>query len=90
MDTPDPLWVADITHVPIAAGFLYLSVGLDAWSPRVIGWAMETHLRTELALAALAMALAQRRPDGVVHHSDHGSQYTAVAYGQRRPKHRAP
>jgi len=49
----------------------------------VIGWAMETHLRTELVLAALDMALAQRRPNGVIHHSDHGSQYTAVAYGQR-------
>jgi len=83
VDGPDRLWVADITYVPTAAGFLYLSVVLDAWSRRVIGWVMETHLRTELVLAALDMALAQRRPDGVVHHSDHGSQYTAVAYGQR-------
>jgi len=69
--------------VPTGAGFLYLAVGLDAWSRRVIGWAMETHLRTEVVLAALDMALAQRRPDGVIHHCDHGSQYTAVADGQR-------
>src|SRR5262250_1521262 len=81
---PDRLWVADITYVPTWAGFLYLAVVLDAWSRRVIGWAMETHLRTELVLAALDMALAQRRPsNGVIHHSDHGSQYTAVTYGQR-------
>jgi len=83
VDGPDRLWVADITYVPTGAGFLYLAVVLDAWSRRVIGWAMATHLRTELVLAALDMALAQRRPDGVIHHSDHGSQYTAVAYGQR-------
>src|SRR5213592_3646777 len=80
---PDRLWVADITYVPTGAGFLYLSVVLDAWSRRVIGWAMATHLRTELVLAALDMALAQRRPHGVIHHSDHGCQYTAIAYGQR-------
>src|SRR5262245_26229072 len=56
---PDRLWVADITYVPTWAGFLYLAVVLDAWSRRVIGWAMETHLRTELVLAALDMAVAQ-------------------------------
>jgi putative transposase len=83
VDGPDRLWVADITYVPTGAGFLYLSVVLDAWSRRVIGWAMATHLRTELVLAALDMALAQRQPHGVIHHSDHGCQYTAVAYGQR-------
>ena len=82
-DGPDRLWVADITYVPTGAGFLYLSVVLDAWSRRVIGWAMATHLRTELVLAALDMALAQRQPHDVIHHSDHGCQYTAVAYGQR-------
>jgi putative transposase len=82
-DGPDQLWVADITYVPTGAGFLYLAVVLDAWSRRVIGWAMATHLRTELVLAALNMALEQRRPQGVIHHSDHGCQYTAVAYGQR-------
>jgi putative transposase len=51
---------------------------LDAWSRRVIGWAMETHLRTELVLAALDLALAQRRPTSVIHHSDHGWQYTSL------------
>jgi putative transposase len=80
---PDQLWVADITYVPTEAGFLYLAAVLDAWSRRVIGWAMATHLRTELVLAALDMALEQRRPYGVIHHSDHGCQYTAVTYGER-------
>jgi putative transposase len=83
VDGPDRLWVADITYVPTGAGFLYLAVVLDAWSRRVVGWAMATHLRTELVLAALDMALEQRRPHGVIHHSDHGCQYTAIAYGQR-------
>src|SRR4029450_440385 len=59
VDGPDRLWVADITYVPTGAGFLYLSVVLDAWSRRVIGWAMATHLRTELVLVALDMALEQ-------------------------------
>jgi putative transposase len=80
---PNQLWVADITYVPTWAGFLYLAVVLDAWSRRVIGWAMETHLRTELVLAALDMAVAQRRPTDVIHHSDQGCQYTSVAFGQR-------
>ena len=83
VDGPDRLWVADITYVPTGTGFLYLAVVLDAWSRRVIGWAMATHLRTELVLAALDMALEQRRPQGVIHHSDHGCQYTAITYGQR-------
>jgi putative transposase len=77
------LWVADITYIPTWAGFLYLAVVLDAFSRKLVGWAMETHLRTELVLAALNMALGQRRPRGVIHHSDHGSQYTALAFGKR-------
>ena len=80
---PNELWVADITYVPTWAGFLYLAVVLDAFSRRVVGWAMETHLKTELVLAALEMAVMQRRPDGVIHHSDHGTQYTALAFGKR-------
>jgi putative transposase len=80
---PDRLWVADITYVPTWAGFLYLAVVLDAWSRRVIGWAMASHLRTELVLAALNMALVQRRPTDVIHHSDHGCQYTSLAFGRR-------
>jgi len=83
VDGPDRLWVADITYVSTWAGFLYLAVVLDAWSRRVVGWAMETHLRTELVLAALDMALRQRRPQDVIHHSDHGCQYTSIAYGHR-------
>jgi putative transposase len=75
--------VADITYVPTWSGFLYLAVVLDVWSRRVVGWAMETHLRTELVLAALAMAVRQRQPHEVIHHSDQGSQYTALAFGQR-------
>ncbi len=80
---PDRLWVADITYIPTGAGFLYLAVVLDAWSRRVIGWAMASHLRTELVLAALDMALAQRRPVDVIHHSDQGCQYTSLAFGRR-------
>ena len=62
--------VADITYIPTWAGFLYLAVVLDVFSRRVIGWSMANHLRTRLVLDALDMALWQRRPDGVVHHSD--------------------
>ena len=71
-DRPDRLWVADITYVPTAAGFVYLAVVLDVFSRRVVGWAMANHLRTELVLDALDMALGQRRPHSVIHHSDQG------------------
>jgi putative transposase len=80
---PNQLWVADITYIPTWAGILYLAVVLDVWSRRVIGWAMETHLRTELVMAALDMAVDQRRPRQVIHHSDQGCQYTSVAFGLR-------
>ena len=80
---PNRLWVADITYIPTWAGFLYLAIVLDVWSRKVIGWAMETHLRQELVLAALNMALSQRRPKDVVHHSDQGTQYTSLAFGKR-------
>jgi len=82
-EKPNQLWVADITYIPTWAGFLYLAVVLDAFSRRVVGWAMETHLRTELVLQALDMATHQRRASGVIHHSDQGCQYTALAFGQR-------
>ena len=82
-DRPNQLWVADITYIPTAAGFLYLAVVLDAFSRRIVGWSMETHLRTELVLTALEMAIGQRKPHNVVHHSDQGSQYTALAFGGR-------
>jgi putative transposase len=82
-DGRDRLWVADITYIPTVSGFLYLSVVVDAWSRRVVGWSMATHLRTELVLEALNMALGQRRPQEVIHHSDQGTQYTSIAFGQR-------
>jgi len=82
-DAPDRLWVADITYVPTWAGFLYLAVVVDAFSRRVVGWSMADHLRTELVLEALNMALWQRRPEEVVHHSDQGCQYTSLAFGKR-------
>jgi putative transposase len=82
-DGPDKLWVADITYVSTWAGFLYLAVVIDVWSRRVIGWKMANHLRTELVLDALEMAIQQRRPVDVIHHSDQGSQYTSIAFGNR-------
>lgn len=81
---PNCLWTADITSVPTAAGFLYLAVVLDVYSRRIVGWSMADHMRTELVLAALEMAVRTRRPArGVIHHSDQGSQYTSVAFGRR-------
>ena len=80
---PNQLWIADITYLPTATGFLYLAVVLDVWSRKVIGWSMANHLRAELVLGALEMAIGQRRPRDVVHHSDQGSQYTSLAFGKR-------
>ena len=82
-DRPNALWVADITYVPTGSGFLYLAVVLDVFSRRIVGWAMAGHLRTDLVLTALDMAVAQRKPECVVHHSDHGCQYTSLAFGAR-------
>ena len=80
---PNRLWVADITYIPTWVGFLYLAVVLDAFSRKIVGWAMETYLRVDLVLKALNMALWQRRPTDVIHHSDQGSQYTSLAFGKR-------
>jgi putative transposase len=82
-DKPDMLWVADITYIPTWAGFLYLAVVLDACSRRIVGWSMATTLATRIVLDALDMALTTRRPNDVIHHSDQGSQYTSIAFGQR-------
>jgi putative transposase len=82
-DGPNRLWVADATYIPTWAGFLFLAIVLDVFSRKVVGWAMATHLRTELMLEALDMALGQRRPEGVIHHSDQGTQYTSIAFGLR-------
>ncbi len=81
---PNQLWVADITYVRTGLGWLYVAVVLDAFSRRVVGWAMSHALDTTLVLDALNMALWNRRPAaGVVHHSDHGTQYTSLAFGRR-------
>jgi putative transposase len=69
---PNQLWVADITFVPTMTGFLYLAIVLDAWSRKIVGWSMANHLRTELVLDALGMAVGQRRPRDVIHHSNQG------------------
>jgi putative transposase len=80
---PNQLWVADITYIPTRGDTLYVAVVLDVWSRRIVGWAMATHLRTELVVAALDMAVEQRRPQAVIHHSDQGCQYTAIEFGRR-------
>ena len=80
---PDQLWVADATYIPTWAGTIYLAIVLYDWCRKIVGWASEDHLRTELMLDALNMALAQRRPKSVIHHSDHGCQYTSYAFGKR-------
>jgi len=83
VEEPDQLWVADITYVPTWARFVYLAVVLDACSRRVVGWSMANHLRTELVLQALNMALSQRRPGSVVHHSDQGTHTRRSPLGLR-------
>lgn len=82
-EAPNQLWVADMTYVPTWAGFIYLAVVIDVWSRRVVGWSIREHMRAELVLAALNMALETRKPDAVVHHSDQGSQYASLAFGKR-------
>ena len=85
-DTRDRVWVTDITYIPTGQGWLYLSVILDLFSRRVVGWSTASHMRTELPLQALGMALKHRRPPaGLVHHSDRGSQYASADY--RRTLH---
>ncbi len=85
---PNRLWIGDITYLPTREGWLYLAVLLDVASRRIVGWAMADHLRAELALGALAMALQRRRPEpGLVHHTDRGCQYTAAAYQARLAEH---
>jgi putative transposase len=81
-ERPDQLWVADITYIPTWAGFLYFAIVLDVCS-RIVGWAMSTSLATDLVLGALNMAIGQRQPAAVIHHSDQGCQYTSVQFGKR-------
>ena len=80
---PDEVWCADITYVPTQAGFLYLAVVIDVWSRRVVGWSMRDDMATPLVTDALEMAIGQRRPEGVIHHSDRGSQYTSAGFRAR-------
>ena len=85
---PDRVWLADLTYIWTAEGWLYLAALLDLFTRRVVGWAMADHLGHELALAALDLAIARRRPaPGLVHHSDRGGQYAAHAYRQRLRRH---
>lgn len=80
---PNQLWVADITYIPTWEGFLFLSVVMDVYSRRIVGWSMANHLKTELVINSLQMALHQRRPKDVIHHSDQGCQYTSISFGMR-------
>jgi putative transposase len=83
----DQLWVADLTYIRILTGFVYLAVILDAWSRRVVGWALGRRIDAELALAALEAAIATRDPPpGCVHHSDRGSQYASEPYRTKLAK----
>jgi putative transposase len=81
---PNRIWLADITYVPTQEGFLYLAFILDTHSRRIVGWSMASHMRTELVVDALQMAVWRRNPSaGLVHHSDRGAQYTAISFGKR-------
>jgi putative transposase len=81
---PDKLWTADITYVHTQEGFVYLAFILDVYSRKVVGWSMASHLRTELVVDALEMALWRRKPEaGLIHHTDRGVQYTALSFGKR-------
>ena len=77
------LWVADMTYIPTWQGFLYLAVVTDVFSRKVVGWAFGEQMTADLVLAALNMALLTRKPGSVIHHSDQGSQYTSIAFGER-------
>jgi putative transposase len=85
---PDQVWVADLTYIRILTGFVYLAVILDAWSRRVVGWAISRRIDGELALAALTAAIASRQPPpGCIHHSDRGSQYASEPYRKKLQAH---
>jgi len=81
VDRPNAAWVSDITYIDTEEGWLYLATTLDLFSRRVVGWAMEPHMKTDLVLASLRMAIDNRAPEpGLVHHSDRGSQYASKKY----------
>jgi transposase InsO family protein len=80
-DRPNQVWLADITYIATGEGWLYLAAILDLFTRKVVGWAMRDHMRAELTIAALTMAIQRRRPGvGLIHHSDRGSQYAAGDY----------
>jgi putative transposase len=85
VDEPDRLWVMDVTEHPTDEGKVYLGVVVDAWSRRVVGWSIADHIRSELVVDAVQMAIWRRRPQAgqTIAHSDHGSQYTSWAFGRR-------
>jgi len=81
---PNQLWVADITHVATWSGFVYVAFVVDVYSRFIVGWRVLKHMRTDLVLDALEQALWLRgKPQGVIHHSDHGSQYLSIRYSER-------
>ena len=81
---PHRVWLADITYLPTQEGYLYLAFILDVYSRKIVGWSMASHMRTELVVDALQMAVWRRKPSaGLVHHSDRGAQYTAISLGKR-------
>jgi putative transposase len=83
-ESPNVLWLADITYVKTWEGWLYLAAVQDAYSRRIVGWSMAEHMRAELVVDALEMALHRRQPGpGLVHHSDQGSQYVSLGFGQK-------
>ncbi|CAA9490039.1 MAG: Mobile element protein, partial [uncultured Rubrobacteraceae bacterium] len=83
-DGPDLLWVADLTYVPTGEGWMYLAFVLDVYSRKIVGWSMAEHMRAELVVSALGMAVSMRKPGkGLIHHSDRGAQYTSVGFGER-------
>ena len=88
----DQIWVADITYVRLAEAFVYLAVVLDAFSRKVVGWALDDHLEARLAIEALDMALAARNPapDSLIHHSDRGVQYACGDYIDRLQARESP
>src|SRR5205807_3632471 len=86
---PNVLWLADITYLRSWEGWLYLAAVQDAYSRAIVGWSMATHLRAELVIDARRMAVARRRPEaGLIHHSDQGSQFVALGFGQECQKRR--
>jgi len=82
-EAPDQVWVADLTQITTRAGRSHLAVVLDVFSRRVVGWAVASHCRTNLVVDALRQAIESRQPEGVIHHSDRGSQHTSIMFGQR-------